>query len=154
LEITYANLPVMHNLFEVVQNNLSEVGLDVTGNPLDVAEYDRLQVEGALGQSFLLLHGMVGFSASTITMAMPSIRPGNPSHFDTPEYTALVGALAQATDDTREAALAELSQYMLDQSFSHVVVVAPQFHVHSTSVNDLGVFTLGSLVATETFLTE
>jgi peptide/nickel transport system substrate-binding protein len=152
LEITYANLPVMHSLFEVVQNNLSEVGLDVTGNPLDVAEYDRLQVEGTLGQSFLLLHGMVGFSASTITMAMPSIRPGNPSHFDTPEYTALVEELAQATDDTRAAALAELSQYMLDQSFSHIVAVAPQFHVHSTSVNDLGVFTLGSLVATDTFL--
>jgi peptide/nickel transport system substrate-binding protein len=154
LEVTYANLPVMHSLFEVVQNNLTEVGIDVTGNPLDVAEYDRRQVEGTLGQSFLLLHGMVGFSASTITMAMPSIRPGNPSKFDTPEYTALVADLAQAGEDERGAALTGLSEYMLDQSFSHVIVVAPQFHVRSVAVSDLGVFTLGSLVATDTFLVE
>lgn len=148
LTIAFANLPVMKSLFEIVQNNLSEVGLNVKAEALDVAEYDKRQVEGTLGQSFLLLHGMVGFSTATIIDAMPSIRAGNPSAFDTPEYDALKTAVRQADDATRDNAVRELTSYMLDQSFSHVVVVAPQYHVHTAAVQGLKVVSLGSLVAT------
>ncbi len=149
LTITYANLPVMKSLFEVVQNNLSQVGLTVKAEALDVAEYDKRQVEGTLGQSFLLLHGMVGFSTATIIDAMPSIRAGNPSHFETDEYEALKKAVREANDTTRDAAIAALTTYMLDQSFSQIVVVAPQYHVRTAAVQGLKVVSLGSLVATD-----
>lgn len=149
LTITYANLPVMKSLFEIVQNNLSQVGLNVKAEALDVAEYDKRQVEGTLGQSFLLLHGMVGFSTATIIDAMPSIRAGNPSHFESEEYDALKKAVREADDTTRDAAIEALTSYMLEQSFSHIVVVAPQYHVRTAAVQGLKVVSLGSLVATD-----
>lgn len=154
LTITYANLPVMKSLFEVVQNNLSQVGLTVKAEALDVAEYDKRQVEGTLGQSFLLLHGMVGFSTATIIDAMPSIRAGNPSHFESAEYDTLKKAVREANDSTRDAAIAALTSYMLEQSFSHIVVVAPQYHVRTSAVQGLKVVSLGSLVATDVQLGE
>ena len=154
LTITYANLPVMKSLFEIVQNNLAEVGLNVTGEALDLPDYDKRQVDGKIGQSFLLLHGMVGFSSATLIDAMPSIRAGNPSHFDTPEYSGLKDAVRAADDSTREEALTELSEYMLDQSFSHIIAVAPQYHVHTAALQGLQVVSLGSLVATGAYLSE
>jgi peptide/nickel transport system substrate-binding protein len=154
LKITFANLPVMKNLFEVVQNNLSEVGLNVSAEALDVPDYDKRQIEGTLGQSFMLLHGMVGFSASTLVDAMPAIRPGNPSHFDTPEYDALKTALRESDDAARGGALEELSEYMLDQSFNHIVAVAPQFQVHTSALRGLEVVTLGSIDVTDAYLAE
>lgn len=154
LTITFANLPVMKSLFEIVQNNLAEVGLNVTAEALDVPEYDKRQVEGKIGQSFLLLHGMVGFSSATLIDAMPSIRTGNPSHFASPEYDQLKSAVRTADDTTRAAALTALSEYMLDQSFSHIIAVAPQYHVRSADLQGLRVVSLGSLVATDAFLAE
>jgi peptide/nickel transport system substrate-binding protein len=151
VQVTYANLPVMRNLFEVVQNNLTEVGLKVQANALDTPEYDRRQVAGTLGQSFLLLHGMVGFSAATIVDAMPSIRAGNPSHFTDAQFDGLKANLQRSTEDTRAKALSDISAYMLDQAFSHVVVVAPQFHVRSTALRGMKVVTLGSVVLTDAY---
>ena len=152
LTIAFANLPVMKNLFEIVQNNLSEVGLNVTGEALDLTDYDKRQVEGTLGQSFLLLHGMVGFSSATLIDAMPSIRQGNPSNCDTPEYTELKNGVRGATDETRDAALEELSNYMLEQSFSHIIAIAPQFHVYTSKLHGLNAVSLGSIVATDAYL--
>jgi len=152
LSITFANMPVMKNLFEVVQNNLREVGLNVSAEVLDVTEYDKRQVEGTLGQSFMLLHGMVGFSTATIIDAMPSIRQGNPSHFDTQEYTDLKAKVREADDSTRSDAIEDLTSYMLEESFSHIIAVAPQYHVQSASLHDLRVVSLGSIVATNAYL--
>lgn len=154
LTITYANLPVMKSLFEIVQNNLAEVGLNVTAEALDVPDYDKRQVEGNIGQSFLLLHGMVGFSAATLIDAMPSIRTGNPSHFTTPEYDELKAGVRAADDTTREQALADLSEYMLDQAFSNIIAVAPQYHVNTARLQGIDVVSLGSVVATDAYLSE
>lgn len=152
ITITYANLPVMKSLFEIVQNNLQEAGLQVTGEALDTPDYDKRQVDGTIGQSFLLLHGMVGFSTATLIDAMPSIRTGNASHFDTPQYTELKDAVRGADDSTRHDAVKALSEYMLDQSFSNIIAVAPQYHVQSASLHGVRVVSLGSLVATDAFL--
>lgn len=148
INIVYANMPVMKSLFEIVQNNLSEVGLTVSGEALDLPEYDKRQVDGTIGQSFLLLHGMVGFSTATIIDAMPSIRATNPSHFAAPEYEELKAAVRGADDATRAAAIEALSEYMLDEAFNFIIAVAPQYHVHSADVKGLRVVSLGSLVAT------
>lgn len=154
ITITYANIPTMKSLFEIVQNNLTEAGFTVHANALDTAAYDKAQVAGQLGQAFLLLHGMVGFSSATIIDAMPSIKTGNPSQFAAPEYDTLKAAVRGADDSSRAEALKKLSTYMLDQSFSDILTVAPQYHVASAQLHGVSVVSLGSVVATDAYLSK
>ncbi|ROO85122.1 peptide/nickel transport system substrate-binding protein [Actinocorallia herbida] len=152
--ITLANLPIPQSIFEIVQNNLREAGFEPVAEVLDTAQFDARQVEGKLGPAFLLLHGMVGFSAATILDAMPSLRAGNPSKFTTDEYDDLRTAVQEATDDTRATALSGLSDYMLDEAFSNVTVVANQYHVKARALAGVQVVALGSVVATDAYLTK
>ncbi|MFI7426578.1 ABC transporter substrate-binding protein [Micromonospora sp. NPDC049836] len=150
--IAFANLPTMKSLFEVVRYNLEQIGLAPEAVALDTAEYDARQVAGTLGPAFLLLHGMVGFSAATIVDAMPSLRTGNPSRFAEPRYDTLKAGLQQADDAARPKALADLSEYLLDSAFSHVTAVAPQYHVRSAKLTGLTTVPLGCVVATDAYL--
>ncbi|WP_127552607.1 ABC transporter substrate-binding protein [Actinoplanes sp. OR16] len=150
--IVFANLPTMKSLFEIVRYNLEQIGLAPEAVALDTAEFDARQVAGRLGPAFLLLHGMVGFSSSTILDAMPSLRAGNPSQFTTPRYDSLKAKLQTAGDDTKKAALSEISAYLLDESFSHVTMVAPQYYPRSAKLIGAKVMALGSLVATDAYL--
>jgi peptide/nickel transport system substrate-binding protein len=150
--VTFANLPTMKSLFEVVRYNLEQIGLAPQAVALDSAEYDARQVAGTLGPAFLLLHGMVGFSSATIVDAMPSLRPGNPSGFASPQYDQLKASLQQADDAGRPKALADLSSYLLDAAFSHVTSVAPQYHVRTAKLTGVRTVALGSVVATDAYL--
>jgi peptide/nickel transport system substrate-binding protein len=150
--IAFANLPTMKSLFEIVRFNLEQIGLAPEAVALDTAEFDSRQVAGTLGPAFLLLHGMVGFSAATIVDAMPSLKTGNPSKFADPQYDTLKAGLQQADDAGRPKALADLSAYMLDTAFSHVTSVAPQYHVRSARLHGLSTVPLGCVVATDAYL--
>ncbi|MDG6107305.1 ABC transporter substrate-binding protein [Dactylosporangium aurantiacum] len=150
--IAFANLPTMKNLFEIVRFNLEQIGLAPEAVALDTAEFDARQVKGTLGPAFLLLHGMVGFSAATIVDAMPSLRAGNPSQFTAAQYDQLRATLQEAGDGAKGTALAGLSTYLLDESFSHVTMVAPQYHVRSATLQGVRTVALGSVVATDAFL--
>ena len=150
--IAFANLPTMKSLFEIVRYNLEQIGLAPEAVALDVAEFDARQVKGTLGPAFLLLHGMVGLSAATILDAMPSLRAGNPSKFTSAEYDRLRTAVQEAGDAGRGTALATLSNYLLDEAFSHITMVAPQYHVRSAALQGVRTVALGSVVATDAFL--
>lgn len=150
--ITLANLPVPQSIFEIVQNNLREAGFEPVASVLDTAQFDARQVKGDLGPAFLLLHGMVGFSAATILDAMPSLRAGNPSKFAGAKYGELRAAVQEATDATRADALSGLSEYLLDEAFSNITVVANQYHVRAQALQGVGVVALGSVVATDAYL--
>jgi len=146
-------IPAPQGIGEIIQFNLEEIGLRPTPAVLDVAQFDSRQVAGDLGQSFNLLHGLVGFSAPTLLDAMPSLRAGNPSNFDTPEYQTLRQAVQEAgDDDERAAAVADLSQYLLDQAFSQVLVQSPNLFVTSDEVQGLEANVLGGLIVTDTYL--
>ncbi|MEV4412819.1 ABC transporter substrate-binding protein [Catellatospora sp. NPDC049609] len=150
--IAFANLPTMKSLFEIVRFNLEQIGLAPEAVALDTAEFDARQVAGTLGPAFLLLHGMVGFSAATIVDAMPSLRTGNPSKFAEPRYDTLKAALQQADENARPKALTDLSTYLLDSAFSHVTAVAPQYHVRSAKLSGVTTVPLGCVVATDAYL--
>lgn len=150
--IAFANLPTMKSLFEIVRFNLEQIGLAPEAEALDLAEYDSRQVAGNMGPAFLLLHGMVGFSAATIVDAMPSIREGNPSKFAETRYDELKADLQQADDAGRPEALTELSTYMLDAAFNHIIAVAPQYHVRSAKLRGVKTVALGCVVATDAYL--
>lgn len=128
-------LPSQRAIFEIIQNNLNEVGFKVEADILDVATYDQRQVAGDLGPAFLQLHGMVGLSSATILGAAPAVRQGNPSNFWPDEYVALREAVqtARSTEETAAAVLA-LSEYMLDEAFSLPIVQAATVNVLSSSV--------------------
>lgn len=118
-------IPANRSIFEIVQNNLREVGLDATANVLDVTEYDKRQIAGDLGPAFILIHSQVGFASPTLLSSLPSLRQGNPSHFWTDEYVKLRNAMTAATSPERLGQTTEaLSQYMIDQAFCLPVVQA------------------------------
>ncbi len=119
---------------EIVQNNLREVGLNVEVEVLDVPTYDQRQVAGDLGQSFILIHGLVGYGSPSLLSAAPSIREGNPSQFWTEEYVALRNALDVSSIEDRPAALEALSEYMVDEAFSLAIVQSANQTVISSSV--------------------
>ncbi len=119
---------------EIVQNNLSAVGLEVEVEVLDVPTYDKRQVAGDLDQSFILIHGLVGYSAASLLSAAPSLREGNPSQFWTEEYQALRNALDSASEADRPAALEALTAYMVDEAFSLTIVQSANQTVISKDV--------------------
>lgn len=123
--ITIPAIPANRSIFEIVQNNLREVGLHPSANVLDVTEYDKRQVAGDLGPAFILIHGQVGFGSTTLLGSLPSLREGNPSEFWTDRYVELRNRMSAATDRPElEEATKALSEYMLDEAFSLTLVQA------------------------------
>ncbi|WBU63910.1 ABC transporter substrate-binding protein [Paracoccus aerodenitrificans] len=133
--IAYGPVPA---IYEIVQNNLREVGLNPTGQIMETAAFDQGQTAGELGPVFMQVHGLQGFSAATLVDAFPALRPGNPSKFDPPRYRELKDALqaAQGEEDFA-AALTELAEFMLDEAFSHVLVKAPPIHAKQPALSGL-----------------
>lgn len=125
-------------VYEIVQNNLREVGLNPTGGVVETAVFDKGQAEGELGPVFMQAHGLQGFSAATLVDALPALRPGNPSKMEDPRYRELKDALQAAHNDDQYAeAMQELASYMLDEAFSHILVQAPPLSARRTNVEDL-----------------
>ncbi|MCB1407972.1 MAG: ABC transporter substrate-binding protein [Rhodobacteraceae bacterium] len=147
IQITLPAIPANRGIFEIVQNNLREVGLVPVGNVLDVPTYDQLQIAGDLGQAFALIHGQVGFGSATLLSSLPSLRAGNPSQFWTPEYEALRMAVEAATTTAQTAAAVEaLSAYMIDQAFTLALVQSSGLSVISNSVSGVGLSRRGHLL--------
>lgn len=126
IPIVVPAIPSQRSIFEIVQNNLREVGLIPEAVVLDVADFDKRQVAGDLGAAFLLLHGQIGFSSPTLLSSLPSLREGNPSGFWNDDYVALREAmLAATTPEALGEATTALTEYMLDEAYSTVLVQAP-----------------------------
>ncbi|GLQ57068.1 ABC transporter substrate-binding protein [Devosia nitrariae] len=146
-------IPSQRSIFEIVQNNLREVGLVPEAVVLDVADFDQRQIAGDLGAAFLLLHGQVGFSSPTLLSSLPSLRQGNPSAFWNDDYVALREAmLASATPEALGDATAALSEYMLDEAFSTVLVQAPGQAVMSSGLQGVVATVRGQLVLAGSYL--
>jgi peptide/nickel transport system substrate-binding protein len=143
IEFSTLNIPIAQSVFEIVQNNLSEVGLSVTPNVMETAIFDEQQAAGELGQIFLQIHGLQGFSPATLVDAFPALRDGNPSKFDPAEYRQLRDDLQAATLDEEEAKLVELTNYMLDEAFSHAIARTITFVVQSDAVQGVDYTNIG-----------
>jgi peptide/nickel transport system substrate-binding protein len=119
---------------EIVRNNLEAVGLNPTVNVLEIVDFQTAQLAGDLGPMFMPLHGL-GFSPPTLISSFPSLRAGNPSNFDTPEYQELRAALLSASDDEVVPATEDLAAYIADQAFSVPLVYAPGYVVATPNVH-------------------
>ena len=131
IDITVIGLQPVPALYEIVQNNLREVGLTPVGNVVETAAFDQGRTAGDLGPTFMQIHGLQGFSAATLVDTLPALRDGNPSRFDPPRYRELKNALQAAQDeDAYAAALQELAGFMLDEAFSHIIVHTNRLDAH------------------------
>lgn len=137
VDMTVIGLAPVPALFEIVQNNLREVGLVPTGGVIETAAFDQRQLANDLGPAFMQIHGLQGFSPATLVDALPALRDGNPSHFEPPEYRELKDKVQAATGDDYAAAMAELSDFMLDAAFSHILIHTYPLNAKSPRVQGL-----------------
>ncbi len=124
-------------LYEIVQNNLRDVGLVPTGGVVETAAFDQRQLANDLGPAFMQIHGLQGFSPATLVDALPALRDGNPSHFEPPEYRQLKDKVQAATGDETGAAMAELADFMLASAFSHILIHTYPLNAKSPKVQGL-----------------
>ncbi|AEQ51277.1 ABC transporter substrate-binding protein [Pelagibacterium halotolerans] len=140
-------LPGQRAVFEIVQNNLRDVGFDVQADIVDTPTFGQRQIAGELGPAFIQLQGMVGLSVPTLISSVPGIRQDNPSHFWTEEYAALREDVENAVGtDELAAAVEALSEYMIDEAFNLVLVQSPSLYVTSTDVEGVTFASTGALV--------
>jgi peptide/nickel transport system substrate-binding protein len=154
IEITVIGLPQNTGVAEIVRNNLEEVGLQPTITVQDPQTWDQNQVAGELGQAFLPLHGLNGLGPATLLNVLPSLREGNPSKFWTDEYVELRDALSTASEDEYEDALRELSEYILDEAFTSVILQSIGQIVQSNIAHDASYTSRGYLDAGAAFVEE
>ncbi|MGV0876229.1 ABC transporter substrate-binding protein [Martelella sp. FLE1502] len=140
-------LPSQRAIFEIVQNNLTDVGFKVEANILDTATYGQQQIAGDLGPVFIQLHGMDGLSPATLLSAAPALREGNPSHFWNDDYVKLRDAVQSAsTKQASDEAVKALGDYILDEAFNLNILTAPTLSVSATSLQGAEYTTTGYLV--------
>lgn len=136
IEISVIGLAPVPAIYEIVQNNLREVGLNPVGKVLETAAFDQGQTAGDLGQAFQQVHGLQGFSAATLVDALPALRDTNPSKFTPSRYRELKDALQSAQGDSYAAALTELGEYMLDEAFSHILLHASPLNAKTVQLQN------------------
>jgi peptide/nickel transport system substrate-binding protein len=154
LPIMVAALPFVQSVYEVLQNNLEEVGINAVAVPVSLTEFDAQQSAGTMGTGFINFHGQVGLSSATLIGTLPAIRKGNPSKFFPDEYVSLREDLLAAPADETAAAVEALSEYMLDEAFTQVFLQSPNQNVIASSVRGVtfsgqGYFLLADASTTE-----
>lgn len=123
-EITVIPFPANISAAEIVRNNLEAVGLKPTVKTVELADFLAKQTAQDLGPMFMLLHGL-GFSPPTLLNGFPSLRPTNPSRFQSAEYDALRQAVQTSSDDEIGAATQDIAAYIAEQAWSLPLLYAP-----------------------------
>lgn len=150
--INIIGIPSVQAVFEIVQNNLREVGLNPRGATTDTAAFDQMQSAGDLGPVFQQVHALQGFSAATLVDALPALRDTNPSKFVPPRYRELKDALQAADEDTYPAALQDLAAFMLDEAFSHILLHTRALHIRTPSANGIAFTNVGFVLLSDAWL--
>ncbi|WP_284740462.1 ABC transporter substrate-binding protein [Amycolatopsis sp. RTGN1] len=149
--ITIINNPQLQAEYQIIANNLTDVGLKPSLVALPAPDY-QARLSAQKGGNYLSFRGLVD-TPSLLAQTNPDVRlQGAHRQFTSPEYTALVQSVIQAGSGPGAAkAVHDLTAYMLDQAVQHVVVTTPGIMVRSTAVGGVAV-TSGGLLARETCL--
>ncbi|WP_249522963.1 ABC transporter substrate-binding protein [Modestobacter marinus] len=150
--ITIINLPVIAAEYEIIANNLTEVGLTPTLTALAPPDYQQ-PLSAGTGGNYLSLRGLNG-SPSFLLQTNADLRlEGAHRQFTSPEYTELATAVIGATTAEESAeAVHELTEYMNDQAFLHPLVTVPGTSVQSTDLQDVDVVLGGWVPATTCYV--
>jgi peptide/nickel transport system substrate-binding protein len=150
--ITIINLPVIAAEYEIIANNLTEVGLRPTLTALAPPDYQQRLAAGQ-GGNFLALRGLNGTAAFMVQTNTDLRLQGAHRQTTTPEYEQLVEQVIQAEGEESPEAVRELTEYMIDQAVVVPLVTTSGVSVVSTDVQGVG-FDLMGWVPSETCLVE
>jgi peptide/nickel transport system substrate-binding protein len=139
VSITTLNIPVLQAEYEIIANNLTEVGLRPTVTALAPADYQQRLTAGQ-GGNYLSLRGING-GASFMLQTNADLRlEGAHRQFSPPEYEQLVQQVIQAGRGEEGAkALRELTEYMNEQAFLHPLVTTFGQAVKSAELQNVDV---------------
>ena len=129
--------PLWQSTYDILQRNLEDVGLKPSAITLAAPEFDAAQASGNMGPGFVQIW-TTSLSAASLMGALPPLRPGNPSQFNTDEYNDLRSDLVSATNPEDSAAAVEaLSELMLEEAFTQPILQAPALVVTSDEVQGM-----------------
>ncbi|MBR7742683.1 ABC transporter substrate-binding protein [Phycicoccus sp. BSK3Z-2] len=133
--ISFGPNPALKAQFEIVQNNLADIGLKPSANQLDNGAFGAGLAEGDLGPAYMHLNGQVGLSPRTMLDSLPQIRKGNASQLWNDEYVAKREAIKTATDDAGfESAVVDLTEYLQEEAVAFPLIQAPIQVVHQANI--------------------
>ncbi|MEV4360754.1 ABC transporter substrate-binding protein [Nonomuraea sp. NPDC049625] len=149
--ITIINNPQLQAVYQIIANNLTDVGLRPKLIALPAPDYQSRLAAGK-GGNYLSFRGQVP-SPSLVAQTNPDVRlQGAHRTFTSKEYTALVRGVIEAGGGQAGAdAVQKLTAYMLDQAVQHVLATTPAITVKSTAVQGFSLVS-GGLLSRETCL--
>jgi peptide/nickel transport system substrate-binding protein len=149
--ITIINNPVLQAEYQIIANNLTEIGLKPSLIALAAPDYQQRVANGTAG-NFLSFRGQNGTAPFMVQTNADLRLQGAHRQSTSPQYTDLVNQVIQSGGGEKGAeALKKLTEYMLDEAFMHVLVQAPGVAVRSTALQN-ATMGLGGLRPHETCL--
>ncbi|MGY1857185.1 ABC transporter substrate-binding protein [Modestobacter sp. SYSU DS0290] len=133
--ITIINLPVIAAEYEIIANNLTEIGLQPSLTALAPPDYQQRLAAGSAG-NFLALRGLNGTAAFMVQTNTDLRLTGAHRQTTTPEYEQLVEQVVQAEGDQGADAVRELTEYMNDQAVVVPLVTTEGVSVRSADVRN------------------
>lgn len=150
--IAVINNPQLQAVYQIIANNLTDVGLRPTLVALPAPEYQSRLAAGT-ASNYMSFRAQVA-TPSLLAQTNPDVRlQGAHRKFSSPEYTALVNGVVEAGSGPGSGpAIRNLTEYMLDEAVQHVLVTTPGITVRSPKVQGV-TFGVNGLLSRETCLT-
>ena len=111
-------LRLTNSLAEILQADLSSVGVQAAVQVVDTADFTARGLKGQMGGAWITAMAFTNLSPATFLMTATTARVPNMSSFVTQRYTDLINQVVGTTDDvTLKATVHEVTQVMLDEAF-------------------------------------
>lgn len=138
--VVVPDIPESVAVFEILQNNLAAVGLTATAEVISTSDYDQRIAARDMRAPAFLMRNSNALSPASAVVSRPELLPdNNVSHFSTPEYTEVVGALTDALSaDDQKKALKAYNDYVLDQAVVLPVVTRSTLSVRTANFDGVG----------------
>lgn len=139
---------------EIVQFDLKELGLDVTVEPQQAAEFQTNLTSGGLNGLFINGHGFGQLNPATLLKgAFPFNADKNASSFDNQTYKDLANAVWKETDDSKIPALLEdVNEFFLEEQFVSDLVTSSHTYVITNKLAGLKWTMLDAIDLEEAYL--
>ncbi|MDT0317008.1 ABC transporter substrate-binding protein [Streptomyces millisiae] len=155
-EVAMGDTPEATGIFQIVQNNLADVGLNAEPVILNGPDYEERLATRNFSEPVVLMQAGNGLSPASAVVSRPELVPANNvSGFETAEYDALVDAVTSASSpEERERALREFNDYFIDQAFAVPLISRPTLSVRTEAVSDIVATQMGFLYIAEASLSD
>ncbi|GAB2873718.1 ABC transporter substrate-binding protein [Streptomyces mayteni] len=155
-EVTMGDTPEATGIFQIVQNNLADVGLNAEPVILNGPDYEERLATRSFDTPVVLMQASNGLSPASAVVSRPELVPdGNVSGFGTSDYDALVEAVTSASETAeRERALRDFNDYFIEEAFAVPLITRPTLSVRTDAVNDITATQMGFLYVAEASLSD